>query len=136
MCENKWCQNIKCWQHHSRQNLVKNWLWFNEKTEWESSVQIWNKNDSQHQKHDKLHWMICYENDCTTYLSEKKKEYFLKALKNYREKKETRWAIWNAEKAKISHQVNKFLKKFDDKLKLLKTEWEKMKKWVKATSSW
>ena len=31
--------------------------------------------------------MICYENDCTTHLLEKKKEYFLKASKNYRKKK-------------------------------------------------
>ena len=48
LCEKEWCQNMKCQQHHSRQNLVKNWLWFNKKTEWESSMQIWNKNDLQH----------------------------------------------------------------------------------------
>ena len=66
--------------------------------------------------------MICYENDCITHLLEKKKEYFLKASKNYKEKKETRWTIWNVEKAKISHQVNKFSEKFDNKLKFLETE--------------
>ena len=103
---------------------------------WESSVQSWDQNDSQHQKHNKLHWMICYEDDCITHLSEKKKEYFSKASKNYREKKETRWAIWNTERAKIFHQVNKFSEKFNDKSKLLKTKWEKMKKQMKATSSW
>ena len=83
--------------------------------------------------------MICYENDCITHLSEKKKEYFLKASKNYREKKKTRWAIWNIERAKISHQVDKFSEKLNDKLKLLKTEQEKrkeMKEKMKATSSW
>ena len=31
--------------------------------------------------------MICYENDCITYLSEKEEEYFLKTLKNYKKKK-------------------------------------------------
>ena len=66
----------------------------------------------------------------------KKKEYFLKALKNYKEKKKTKWAIWNVERTKISHQVNKFLEKSDDKLKFLKTRWEKMKKWMKITSFW
>ena len=69
--------------------------------------------------------MICYENDYTTHLSEKKKEYFSKTSRNYREKKEARWAIWNAEKAKISHQVDKFSKKSDDKLKFLKTKQKK-----------
>ena len=71
--------------------------------------------------------MICYKNDCIIHLSEKKKEYFLKASKNYQEKKKTRWAIWNAEKAKISHQVDEFSEKSDDKSKFLKTEWEEMK---------
>ena len=78
--------------------------------------------------------MICYENDYIIYLSEKEKEYFLKASKNYRKEKKTRWAIWNAEKAKISYQVNKFSEKSDDKLKLLKTE--QKKKQMKATSFW
>ena len=122
VCKKKWCQNMKCWQHHSRQNIIKNQLWLNKKTEWKSSVQIWNKNDSWHQKHDKLHWIICYENDCITHLSKKKEKYFLKASKNYREKKKTRWAIWNIEKAKISHQVNKFSEKFDDKSRFLEIE--------------
>ena len=72
--------------------------------------------------------MICYKNDCITHLSEKEKEYFLKASKNYREKKETKWAIWNIKRAKISHQVDKFSEKSDDKLKLLRTEWKEMKK--------
>ena len=123
-------------QHHSRQNLVKNWLWFNKKTEWESSVQIWNKNNSWYQKHDKLYWMICYENDCITHLSEKEKEYFSKASKNYREKKETKWAIWNTERTKISHQVDKFSEKFNDKSKFLRTRQEEIKKQMKATSFW
>ena len=26
ICEKKWCQNMKCQQHHLRQNLIKNWL--------------------------------------------------------------------------------------------------------------
>ena len=69
--------------------------------------------------------MIYYEDDCTIYLLKKKEEYFLKTSKNYREKKKTRWAIWNAERIKISHQVNKFLKKFNNKSKLLKTEQNK-----------
>ena len=119
-CEKKWCQNMRCWQYHSWQNLVKNWLWFNKKTEWESSIQIWNKNDSWYQKHDKLHWMICYENDCITHLSEKKNT-FWKHQKTTKKKK-TRWATWNAEKAKTSHQVNEFSEKFNDKSKLLETE--------------
>ena len=80
--------------------------------------------------------MICYENDCNTHLSEKKKEYFLKASKNYQEKKKTRWATWNTERTKISHQIDKFSEKFNDKSKFLRTEQEKMKKWVKATSFW
>ena len=80
--------------------------------------------------------MIYYENDCTIYLSEKKEKYFSKASKNYREKKETKWAIWNAERAKISHQVDKFSEKSDDKLKSLKMRWKEIKEWMKATSSW
>ena len=80
--------------------------------------------------------MICYKNDCTTHLSEKKERYFLKTSKNYRKKKETKWATWNAERTKISHQINEFLEKFNDKSKLLRTEWEEMKKQVKATSFW
>ena len=79
--------------------------------------------------------MICYENDCTTHLSEKKEKYFSKTSKNYKEKKETRWATWNAERAKISHQVDKFSEKFNNKSKFLRTEWEEMKKQMKATSS-
>ena len=66
--------------------------------------------------------MICDENDCITHLSEKKKEYFSKVSKNYKEKKEIKWAIWNIKKTKISHQVNEFSKKFNDKLKFLETE--------------
>ena len=92
VCEKKWCQNMKYQQHHSQQNLVKNWLWFNKKIEWKSSVQSWNKNDSQYQKHNNSYWIICYEDDYITHLSEKEEEYFLKASKNYREKKKTRWA--------------------------------------------
>ena len=81
--------------------------------------------------------MTSYEDDCMTHLSEKKEEYFLKASKNYREKKETRWAIWNTEKTKISHQVNEFLKKFDDKSKFLETEQKKKQmKQMKTISSW
>ena len=99
-------------------------------------MQSWNQNDSWHQKHDKLHWIICYENNYITHLLEKKEKYFSKVSKNYREKKETRWATWNIEKAKISHQVDKFLKKSDDKLKLLKMRQEKMKKQIKVTLSW
>ena len=137
MYEKKWCQNMRCWQHHSRQNLVKNWLWFNKKIKWESLIQIWNKNDSWHQKHDNLHWMICYENDCNTHLSEKKKEYFLKASKNYQEKKKTRWATWNTERTKISHQIDKFSEKFNDKSRFLKTEQKKKQmKQTKATLFW
>ena len=60
----------------------------------------------------------------------------MKTSKNYREKKKIRWATWNAEKAKISHQVNEFFEKSDDKSKLLKMRWEKMKQQMKATSSW
>ncbi len=66
--------------------------------------------------------MICYKNDYITYLFRKEKEYFSKASKNYRERKETRWATWNAERAKMSHQVDKFSEKFNDKLKLLEIE--------------
>ena len=78
--------------------------------------------------------MICYENDCITHLSEKKKEYFSKISKNYKNKKKTRWATWNVEKTKISYQINKFSEKSNNKLKLLRMKWEEMKKWVKATS--
>ena len=102
-------------------------------------MQIWNKNDSWYQKHDNSHWTVCYEDDCTTHLLEKKEEYFLKTFKKYRKKKEIRWAIWNAERAKISHQIDEFSKKFDDKLKLLKMRQEKrkeMKERIKATSFW
>ena len=81
--------------------------------------------------------MICYENDCITHLLKKEEEYFLKASKNYRERKETRWATWNIKRAKISHQVDEFLKKSDDKLKFLKTEQQKKQmKQAKTTSSW
>ena len=127
---------MKYQQHHSQQNLVKNQLWFNEKTKWELSMQSWNQNNSWHQKHNKLYWMICYKDNCIIHLSEKKEEYFLKTFKNYREKKEMRWITWNVERAKTFYQVNEFLKKSDDKSKFLKTEWEKMKKWVKTTSFW
>ena len=34
--------------------------------------------------------MICYEDDCTTHLSEKKEKYLSKASKIYRKKKETK----------------------------------------------
>ena len=78
--------------------------------------------------------MICYENNCIIHLSEKKKKYFLKVSKNYKEKKKTRWAIWNIKKAKISHQVKEFSEKSDDKSKLLKMRQEEMKKQMKATS--
>ena len=64
----------------------------NKKTEWESSVQSWNKNDSKHQKHDNLHWTACYEKNCTTHESEKQEKYYFQALKKYHKKK-TRWAI-------------------------------------------
>ena len=78
--------------------------------------------------------MICYEDDCITHLSKKEEEYFLKALKNYKEKKKTRWIIWNTEKTKISYQVNKFSEKSDDKLKFLKTKQKKKQmKQMKAT---
>ena len=80
--------------------------------------------------------MTCYENNCIIYLAEKKEEYFSKTSKNYREKKKTKWTTWNTEKAKISHQINEFSKKFDDKSKFLKMRQEKMKKWVKVTSFW
>ena len=81
--------------------------------------------------------MICYENDCIIHLSEKEKEYFLKASKNYKEKKEIKWAIWNVKKIKISHQINEFSEKFDDKLKFLETEQKKKQmKQTKTTLSW
>ena len=81
--------------------------------------------------------MICYKNDCTTHLSEKEKEYFSKTSKNYKEKKKTRWTIWNTERAKISHQINKFSEKFNDKSRLLKTEQkEKQMKQTKITLFW
>ena len=91
-CEDKWCQKMMCQQHHSQQNMIKNWLWMSKKTEWESSVQSWNKNDSWHQKYDNLYWTVCYEKNCTTHESEKQKEYYSQALKKYCKKKETRWA--------------------------------------------
>ena len=92
----------------------------NKKTEWKSSVQTWDKNNSKHQKHDNLHWTTYYEKDCTTHESEKQEEYYSQALKEYHKKKETRWATWNAEKSRIMHQVDEFSKKFDSKLKSLK----------------
>ena len=71
------------------------------------------------------------------FIYQKKKEYFSKASKNYREKKKTRWAIWNAERAKISHQINKFSEKSDDKSKLLKIKQKKKQiKQTKITSFW
>ena len=97
----------------------------NKKTEWESFVQSWNKNDSKYQKHDNLHWTVCYEKNCTTHESEKQEEYYFQASKKYYKKKKMRWAIWNAERAKISHQINKFSEKSDDKLKSLETEQKK-----------
>ena len=71
------------------------------------------------------------------HLLEKEKEYFSKASKNYRKKKETKWAIWNAERAKTSYQIDKFSEKSDDKLKLLKTEQKKKQmKQTKVILSW
>ena len=59
----------------------------NEKTEWKSSVQLWNKNDSKHQKHNNLYWTVCYKKDCTTYESEKQEEYYSQTSKKYHKKK-------------------------------------------------
>ena len=81
--------------------------------------------------------MTYYEDDCIMHLSEKKERYFLKTLKNYKKKKETKWAIWNVERTKIFYQVDEFLKKSDDKSKLLKTEQKKKQiKQTKTTLSW
>ena len=66
----------------------------------------------------------------------RKKKYFSKTSKNYKEKK-TRWAIWNTEKAKTSHQINKFSEKFNDKSKLLEIKQKKKQmKQMKITSLW
>ena len=107
----------------------------NEKTEWESSVQSWDKNDSRHQEHENLHWTACYKKDCTTHESEKQEEYYFQASKKYHKKKEMRWATWNAEKSKITHQVNKLSEKFDSKSKTLKIRQKKLKEKMKVTSS-
>ena len=72
--------------------MIKNHLWMNEKTEWESSVQSWNKNDLRHQKHDNLHWTVCYKENCTTHESEKQEKYYSQASKKYHKKKKLRWA--------------------------------------------
>ena len=66
-------------------------------------MQSWNRSDSQHQEHDKLHWTAYYENDCTTHTSEKDEEYYSKSSAEYHKKKETKWVTWNTERAKISY---------------------------------
>ena len=58
----------------------------------------------------------------------KKRNIFWKHQRITERKKKTRWTTWNAERAKISHQVDEFSEKSDDKLKLLRTEWKEMKK--------
>ena len=68
--------------------------------------------------------------------SEKQEEYYSQALKKYHKKKKMRWAIWNVKKLRKIYQVNKFSKKFDSKSKSLKTEQEKVKEKMKATSFW
>ena len=107
----------------------------NKKTEWESSVQIWNRNDSRHQEHDNLHWTACYKKNCMTHESEKQEKYYSQASKKYHKKKKTRWAIWNAEKLKIVHQVDELFEKFNSKLKSLRTEQKKQERKMKTTSS-
>ena len=79
-----------CQQHHSWQNMTKNCLWMNKKTEWELFIQSWNKNNSKHQEHDNLYWIICYEKDCIIHKSEKQEEYYSQALKKYCKKKKMR----------------------------------------------
>ena len=108
----------------------------NKKTEWESSMQSWNKNDSKYQKHNNLHWTACYEKNCMIHESEKQEKYYFQALKEYCKKKEMKWATWNMKKSKIAHQVDEFSEKSDNKSKSLKTEWEQMKEEMKATSFW
>ena len=63
----------------------------NEKTRWESSVQLWNKNDSKYQKHNNLYWTICYEENYMIHESEKQEEYYSQASKKYYKKKKMRW---------------------------------------------
>ena len=59
----------------------------NEKTEWESFVQIWDKNDLKYQEHNNLYWTVCYEKNCTTYKLKKQEEYYFQASKKYCKKK-------------------------------------------------
>ena len=72
-------------------------------------MQIWNKNNSWHQKHDNLYWMICYKNDCTTHLSEKEEEYFSKTSKNYWKKKDkmSNLKYWKSKNISSSKQIFK-----------------------------
>ena len=72
----------------------------NEKTEWESFVQSWNKNNSKHQKHDNLHWMICYKKNCIIYESEKQEKYYSQASKKYYKKKkwDKQLEMWKSQK--------------------------------------
>ena len=72
----------------------------NEKTEWKSSVQIWDKNDSKHQKHDNLYWTACYKKNCMIHESEKQEEYYLQALKKYckKKKQDEQFEIWKNQK--------------------------------------
>ena len=136
LCEREWCQLMMCSQHHSESNIARNRLWLNEKIGWESSVQSWDRNDSWHQEYNNLHWTACYENDCTTHTSEKDERYYLKSSTKYYKKKEARWATWNTERAKISHQVKEFSEEIKSKSKSLKMRWKEIKERVKAISSW
>ena len=76
LCEWEWCQKMSYQQYHLKQNMIKNCLWMNKKTKWESSVQSWNKNNSRYQKHDNLHWTICYKKNCMMHKSEKQEKYY------------------------------------------------------------
>ena len=116
--------------------MTKNHLWINKKTEWELFVQSWDKNDSRYQKHDNLHWTVCYKKNCTTHESEKQEEYYFQASKKYHKKKKMKWATWNVKKSKIVHQIDKLSEKLNNKSKFLRTEQKKLKEKMKITLFW
>ena len=58
----------------------------------------------------------------------KTRKVLFSSIERILQKKEIKWAIWNAEKSKIVYQVDKLSEKFNSKSKSLRTKQEKKKK--------
>ena len=67
----------------------------------------------------------------------KTRRVLLSSIKKISQEKKIKWAIWNAKKLKIMYQINEFLEKSDNKLKLLKIKQKKKQmKQMKVTLFW